>query len=346
MTDEQRPPTNDETPSASSAPDEAGDMHGAGGDIAPDQPTTALPIVPPNTPPPPGGEPPIEPPGGGEPPESSDRQTYQRWVIGGLIAFLVFIVLIGVFFISRDDDDDDEDHVAEATKTIVAPKVVATETAEKVATETAVAETATATPVEPTKTPEPSPTATETPKPTATYTPAPTYTPTPKPQPTATYTPTPKPEPTLTPKPEPPTPTPKPEPTATEPPTVPTPVPGALVYSANWSGGAGDWKLGEGWEVNGSALVADGALAGPLLSPFTPTSPDYAVEAQIAIIGSHGCNELAGVFVRATQTKDSTPPKSSGYAGNACAHEWRIDAVSQDSRSTLKSGYRPLDTTA
>lgn len=338
--------TRDETPAPEAQPQSPDPVPTS----AADQPTAVLPTTPAQAatgaepPPPPGGDlPPAggggddlppPPPGDGESPES---QSYQRWVIGGLIAFLLFITIIGLVFFVGDDDDDDD--VAKATETVIVPTATTVAVA---ATETPTPEPPTATVAEPTSTPTAEPTATETPEPTATATPKPTETP--KPEPTATSTP--EPEPTPTPKPQPPTPTPKPEPTATEVPTAPKPSEGALVYSANWSAGADDWDLGEGWAVTGSALVADGADAGPQLAPFNPTGPDYAVEAQIAIVGSNSCDEVAGVFARAAQATDVATPLYSGYAGNACAHEWRIDAIAQNDPATLTNGYRPLDTTA
>lgn len=346
MTDQQRPHQADEDSDAvpaSGAPETAAD--GGPRDSA-DQPTAALPAVPPGAPPdapaaapfraePPydGGDPPA-PPGGGEPPQSPESQSYQRWVIGGLIAFLLFITIIALLFLVDGDDDG----VAEATATSALPTATTVAVA---ATETPTAEAPTETPVEPTATTEPTPEPTATTEPTA----EPTATTEPTAEPTATTEPTTEPtaEPTPSPTPGPPTPTPEPEPTATEDPSAPVPAQGTLAYSANWSGGAGDWQLGDGWSVSGGSLIADGTADAPLVAPFALTSADYAIEARMVIRASNSCDEAAGVLARADVPDDVNADAFDGYAGVVCAHEWQIASIDGGAFSALENGYRPLD---
>lgn len=314
-----------------------------------DQPTTALPQVPPAEelppaavlppvapiiPPPGGGEPPYMPPPGEGSPIPPGGGGSGRWILGGIIGFAVLALLGALYLFALDDDND----AAEATATVTVP----TATAEVAVPPTATEPEATAT-AEPTNTPEP--TATEEPEPTATVEPTatpeePTATPTVEPTATATE---PAPEPTKTPVPDEPTPTPEPEPTATDVPSAPTPIAGAEVYRANWSQGDGGWTLPEAWDIENGQLVAKGAESGAGLAEFQPSGANYAIEAQMAIIGSNDCSEIVGVLVGAALPQEAAVSAVAGIVGGACAHEWQVDRVSGGNRDTLANGYRPLN---
>jgi hypothetical protein len=253
----------------------------------------------------------------GGPPPPGDKGPSQGWIIGGVLAFILLAALVALLLFTRDDDDDSGD--ATPTPAGQATEVIATVTPESTAT--AEAPTATLAPEEPTATPEP-PTAT--PEPTATEVP-----PTETPEPTATATE--EPEPTATEE---------PEPTATEAATTPVPSPGQLAYEANWSGGAADWQLTDGWTAENGVLVADGAVAQPLLAPFQPPTANYAVEADLVLANLDQCNTIAGAFSHVSEQSNIGGTFSAGYVGGACADGWRIDAVQQNSqnRDTLVEG--------
>lgn len=261
---------------------------------------------------------------GGAPPDGppSSDSSGRGWIIGGILVALLLVALLLFYFLSRDDDEDAGD--ATATVSTTATTEAGSPTAEA-PTETAAPEEPTATPVpeEPTATPEPE---------------EPTATPEP---PTAT----PEPEPTETPVPE-PTATPEPEPTATEAQVTPVPVPGDLVYQADWSTGANDWQLTDGWTAENGTLIADGSTAAPLRSPFQPTSPNYAVEAQLTLANLNQCQTVAGVFSRVTEQTDVGGSHLAGYIGGACADSWRIDRVNDinDNRDNVAEGdFAPGD---
>lgn len=179
------------------------------------------------------------------------------------------------------------------------------------------------------------PTVAQSPSAEATATPAPTEAPTETPVPEATATP----EPSHTPEPSPtPEPTHAPEPTATleptaavEPTAVPGPPPteGSLAYQADWSAGAGDWQLPEGWTIDNGALVTNSAVPHPVAAPYQPTTPNYAVEATIAVTGGNlTCDQTAGVFARAVQV---VPEGQNGFPvamlGSFCPERWEVSIV-------------------
>ncbi|MCO5177885.1 MAG: hypothetical protein M9890_13090 [Thermomicrobiales bacterium] len=350
MADQQRPPNNGSGDDELEQVAEQIERNATSEIPAADQPTTALPQVSPAADPPAyeelppaeamappagGGEPPYEPPPGGQPPIPPGGGGIDRWILGGIIGLAVIVLMGAIYLFALKDDDDT---AAEATATIEAPTATLEATVEPTATEPE----ATAT-EEPTNTPEP--TATDEPEPTATL--EPTATPeeptaTPTVEPTATPT-EPAPEPTKTPVPDTPTPTPEPEPTATDVPSAPTPEAGVEVYRANWSDGDGGWTLAEGWDVENGNLVANGAESGAVLAAFQPTGENYAVEAQMAIIGSNDCSEIVGLIVRAALPQDAEASAASGIVGGACAHEWQIARVNNGNRDTLANGYRPLN---
>lgn len=57
------------------------------------------------------------------------------------------------------------------------------------------------------------------------------------------------------------------------------------VYRADWAGGLGGWTGGASWKAVSGMLVNDGQEAGYtyIMAPFTPTTPDYSVEAVIQL---------------------------------------------------------------
>jgi DNA-binding CsgD family transcriptional regulator/outer membrane biosynthesis protein TonB len=268
---------------------------------------------------------------GGMPP-SGGNDGRQRWVLGGVLAFVLVAALVALlFFLAGDDDGDD------ATADEQATEEVATETAEAAAVEP------TATVEVPEDTPEPEPTQTEIP-PTETPEPdeeateeAATETAEAEPEPTETEVPpTETLEPTATSTPE------EPEPTATTAEPEPTPDEGQLAYEADWSSGEDGWNLTDGWAIENGDLVTTAAGAAPLLAPFEPEQPDYAVEIEMTVTGLTGCDERAGVFARVTEESDPSGDVLVGYTGNVCQDEWHIDAITADGRDALADGDHRL----
>lgn len=71
--------------------------------------------------------------------------------------------------------------------------------------------------------------------------------------------------------------------TATAIPSV-TPVP-RLVYQADWSHGLAGWKATPGWTVSGGVLQSDLGSDREITSPFHPTTPNYAVQFRLQLVG-------------------------------------------------------------
>src|SRR6266702_4613080 len=70
--------------------------------------------------------------------------------------------------------------------------------------------------------------------------------------------------------------TPSPSPTSSPIPTV--------LYRADWSQGVNGWSGGTQWSVNNGILMSNGSSLGEeyyIAAPYQPTSPNYAVEAQL-----------------------------------------------------------------
>jgi len=277
----------------------------------------------------------------GDAPPPSDGDGRQRWILGGVLAFVLVAALLALLFFMTDDDEDDGDTEAE----IEATEEVATETAEAALEPTA---EPTATVEEPTETAEPDPEPTETEVP-PTETPEPdeeetevaaTETAEAEPDPTETEAaPTETPdeaEPTATETPE------EAEPTPTEQPPAPPPAAGNLAYEADWSSDEDGWVLTEGWAIEDGELVTTAADASPLLAPFEPQQANYAVEVEMQITNLNNCNERAGVFARITEETSSAGDVLVGYAGNVCDDEWHIDAILENDRDSLASGDRRL----
>lgn len=272
---------------------------------------------------------------GGAPPPGDDGR--QRWIIGGVLAFVLIAALVALLMFIDDENGDDVND-ADITPT----------TEEATATAVAVIP-ATATTEAPTATPEPEPTATDVP---ATETPEPvdeegtavaaTETAAAQPEPTATDVP-----PTETPTPVAPTATATvatPEPTPTVPAPTPPPAAGTLAYEADWSTGDDGWDLTDGWAIQGGNLVTTSAAAEPLLSPFDVQQADYAVEIEMVITNLNNCDERAGVFARITEGSTPAGAVLVGYAGSVCDDEWHIESVLEDDRESLADGARPLAT--
>jgi DNA-binding CsgD family transcriptional regulator len=272
---------------------------------------------------------------GGLPPSGGDGR--QRWVLGGVLAFVLVAALLALLFILTDDDDGDDDDDTTADEQ-------ATEVVETVTVAAALEPTAT---VEvPTETPEPEPTetavpATETPEPdeeateeaaTETAETEPTAT---EAAPTAT---TEEAEPTATDTPEPG------EPTPTEQAPAPPPASGNLAYEADWSSDEDGWLLTDGWAIENGELTTTNTDAAPLLAPFEPQQADYAVEVEMIITNLNNCNERAGVFARVTEESSQSSNVLVGYAGSVCDDEWLIESVLANDRDTLERGDRRFET--
>jgi hypothetical protein len=77
-------------------------------------------------------------------------------------------------------------------------------------------------------------------------------------------------------------------PTATAP-TRATVTPAAttprLVYEADWSHGLAGWAATPGWSASGGILQSDMGSDREITSPFRPTTPNYAVEFRLQLIG-------------------------------------------------------------
>lgn len=52
-----------------------------------------------------------------------------------------------------------------------------------------------------------------------------------------------------------------------------------ILYQANWSSGMNGWS-GPGWKSVAGMLVSDGSNGAPILAPYQPTTPNYAIEVE------------------------------------------------------------------
>jgi hypothetical protein len=80
--------------------------------------------------------------------------------------------------------------------------------------------------------------------------------------------------------------------------------PGTVLYQADWSAGFAGWNGEPNWKILRGMLVSDGSRGGIIFSPFQPSRPDYAVEAEIQVLQmSDGCWDRFGfaLFVRQSQ---------------------------------------------
>jgi hypothetical protein len=92
-----------------------------------------------------------------------------------------------------------------------------------------------------------------------------------------------------------PAPAPAPAPTATPAPAPPPqPEPGDILYQTNWSGGPSGWALPAEWKLVGGMLVNAGTAESTILASHEPTTPDYAVEAEIQLLDYAGPSGFLG----------------------------------------------------
>lgn len=187
------------------------------------------------------------------------------------------------------------------------------------------------------------PTATAEAQPTATVEPTASIAPSATAEPTATTEP-----PTASP--EPPTATPEPTATSVEPTAQPTPQPaaGTLVYEADWSAGADDWQLPEGWLIENGALVAVGSeTPSAAVAPFTPANANYAIEVELAIQAAPGtCDAFVGIVGRAMLELSGEQPIPTGILTGLCHEQWLlgVQAAGSDAPQALAQGaFTPAD---
>ncbi|HEU0028298.1 MAG TPA: hypothetical protein VFQ25_14390 [Ktedonobacterales bacterium] len=94
-----------------------------------------------------------------------------------------------------------------------------------------------------------------------------------------------------------------PAPTAT---LAPTPAPKVL-YQADWTKDASQWKLAPGWKVTPSGLANDGEGSASVYIPYTPTTSNYTVEIVLRlddVYGKSACGNSYGVQAQ-TQAGDA-----------------------------------------
>src|SRR5690606_27659356 len=121
---------------------------------------------------------------------------------------------------------------------------------------------------------------------------------------------------------------------------------GTEVFAADWSEGPGEWELTAGWTVEDGMLIGEGDDADPILAPFEPDEPDYAVEVVMTVENVDDCDQPIGLFVRVTpQGQGDDGEYLGGYVGAVCEDEWRISFVDedQDDLEVLASGDFELD---
>jgi hypothetical protein len=85
-------------------------------------------------------------------------------------------------------------------------------------------------------------------------------------------------------------------PTATATPS-PTPTPRVL-YQADWTGGASQWKLAPGWKATSTGLSNSGTATSSVYIPYTPSASRYTIEIVLqvnAVIGASACGNAYGV---------------------------------------------------
>ncbi len=106
----------------------------------------------------------------------------------------------------------------------------------------------------------------------------------------------------------------------------------AFLYQADWSTGLGGWTGRSDWKTVDGMLVDDGT--GPhnwqlsVTAPYTPSTPDYAIEADIQVINVGGCSSF-GLVARAT---DSAPGNQGGinYCEFRGANLWDVAGANTD----------------
>jgi hypothetical protein len=81
--------------------------------------------------------------------------------------------------------------------------------------------------------------------------------------------------------------TPRPTPTVstpTQPASSPTPAPGTVLYTANWSHGLGNWHASPAWSIVQGQLQVNSISETTITVPYTPTTPNYAIEVRVQLI--------------------------------------------------------------
>jgi hypothetical protein len=134
-------------------------------------------------------------------------------------------------------------------------------------------------------------------------------------------------------------------PTPTPAPSTPTPQPGQQAYAADWSEGAADWSLPDGWSVENGTLVSTGAGTANLVAPFAPTGQNYAVEVELAVEGGADCPATVGVFARWVPVAGSATEFQSGYLAGVCTTEWEIALITDtfENQEQIANGDHQLD---
>lgn len=96
------------------------------------------------------------------------------------------------------------------------------------------------------------------------------------------------------------TPTPVLTPTVAAPPTPPAPP--KVIFQANWSHGAGIWKLPPHWTIRDGALVTDGLMQDNLPVPYTVRAPNYRILMTARMVDvtfkDTSCNNYFGVIAQ------------------------------------------------
>lgn len=94
-------------------------------------------------------------------------------------------------------------------------------------------------------------------------------------------------------------------PPASTPTTAPTPTvapPPKVIFQADWSHGAGIWKLPPHWSIQNGALVSDGYATEYVPVPYTVTATNYRVEMTARVVDvtfkDTSCNTYFGVLAQ------------------------------------------------
>lgn len=77
----------------------------------------------------------------------------------------------------------------------------------------------------------------------------------------------------------------------------PTPIPKVL-YQADWTGGASQWRLASGWKVTSTGLSNSGTTTTTVYIPYTPTISHYTIEIVLQlndVVGQSACGNEYGL---------------------------------------------------
>jgi hypothetical protein len=90
---------------------------------------------------------------------------------------------------------------------------------------------------------------------------------------------------------------------ATTPTTAPTPTPAPppkVVFQADWSHGAGNWKLPPHWSIQNGALVSDGYATENVPVPYVVNATNYQVQMTARVVDvtfkQISCNTFFGIL--------------------------------------------------